>query len=118
MKRLTGLLITCALYGTLSTSVLAGPKPPATPVCPAYPAPCNTQGSPSPSATPGRTPGPYDNLPPNPNPHTSSTLTPAGALIMQECAKAVLAGETVVKMHHFAQIDQCVALVRAGLLAR
>jgi hypothetical protein len=101
MTRLTVLLIACALM----TSCLAQENPTST------------------SSTPGRTPGPYDSLKSHPSPSASPTLTPAGALVMQECANAVItdavrAGETKVAMKHFAQIDHCVALVRAGLLAR
>ena len=120
MKRFAVLLIACAL----ATS-------------------CTMQDNPNTAATPGRTPGPYDNLRPNPNvsvgssssssfsvgtgtnsqSNSSPTLTPAGALVMQECAKAVIAdavraGETKVAMHHFAQIDDCAARVRASILAR
>ena len=73
------------------------------------------------AAIPGRTPGPYDTLKAPTTP--TSPVTPAGALVMQECANAVIAdavraGETKVAMHHFAQIDDCAALVRASLLAR
>jgi hypothetical protein len=55
---------------------------------------------------------------PAPNTPATTTVTPAGALVVLECTKTVLAGEPVVRPHHFAQIDNCVALVRAALLAR
>jgi hypothetical protein len=48
----------------------------------------------------------------------NSTLTPMQALIMQECAKAVLAGEERLKQHHFAQIDDCAERMRVALLAK
>jgi hypothetical protein len=102
MKRLTVLLIACAL----ATSCLAQESPPAT-------------------SAPGRTPGPYDSLASSASapPSASSTLTPAGAMVMQACAKTVIAeavgnGETTVQMRHIAQIDRCAALARATLLAR
>lgn len=75
--------------------------------------------------TPGRTPGPYDTLkaPATAGTSPTSAMTPAAALVMQECMNAVFAdaaraGATKVAMHHFAQIDHCAALVRAGILAR
>lgn len=101
MKRFTLAFITCALL----TSCLA--QEPSTS---------------NPGAAAGRTPGPYDSLPSSAS-APAQTLTPAGATIMDTCAKVVFAeaarqGETTVKMHHLTAIDRCAALARAALLAR
>jgi hypothetical protein len=45
-------------------------------------------------------------------------MTPAMAMIMEECAKSVTAGVQTLTMQHVTDIDRCVAFVRGTLLLR
>jgi hypothetical protein len=47
-----------------------------------------------------------------------SPMTPAMAIIMEECAKSVMAGAQTLTTQHLTDIDRCVAFVRGTLLLR